>query len=57
MQLKGKSLMSLQKRCENIVAIIIDEFSRISGREYFVVDSRLQQGYNNALPFGGIPIA
>jgi ATP-dependent DNA helicase PIF1 len=49
--------MSLQKRCENIVAVIIDEFSMISGREYFFVDSRLQQGYNNALPFGGIPIA
>ena len=30
-RMKGNTLLQLQKRCENIVAVIIDEYSMVPG--------------------------
>jgi hypothetical protein len=54
--LKGNALLRLQKRCEDIVAVIIDEYSMVAGAVISQVDDRLQQGFKNNNPFGGIPI-
>ena len=56
-RMKGNTLLQLQKRCENIVAVIIDEYSMVPGAHISQVDERLQQGFKNDNPFGGIPIA
>ena len=40
----------------NMCFLIIDEVSTIDGKILAIVDLRLQQVYNNTLPFGGMPI-
>ena len=52
----GPALVKLQERCKKIAAIIIDEYSMIPSKDIFYVNHRLQQGFQNDIPYGGIPI-
>jgi hypothetical protein len=55
--MKGNALLKLQKRFENIIAVIIDEYSMVPGAHIAQVDDRLQQALKSDKLFGGIPIA
>jgi hypothetical protein len=55
--MKGNALLKLQKRFENIIAVIIDEYSMVPGAHIAQVNDRLQQALKSDKPFGVISIA
>ena len=56
-KLRGRKLIKFQERCQKIAAVIIDEYSMITSRDIFYINDRLQQGFMNEEPYGGIPLA
>ena len=55
-ELQNRSLMRLQQRFEDILAVIVDEFSMLDAKSLFYLDQRLRQAKNNQKPFGGIVV-
>ena len=55
-ELQNQSLMRLQQRFDNILAVIVDEFSMLEAKSLFYLDQRLRQAKNNQKPFGGIVV-
>ena len=55
-ELSNVALRSLQDRFKNIKFIIIDEYSMVGCKLFYLIDKRLRQAKNSDLPFGGLTV-